>query len=116
MPHIVIHVSRALSEQFNMAALVDELHETLSKRQDANIQPKKVMSYAVIAEHARVGTQETPNNLIDIKLRLLPGRSDDMKANLCRELADVAKKHLKDSDLTARIRCTPEDLSPAMQS
>ena len=93
MPHIIVEHCETLTS-LDVPKLIDALHSDLGSRESVNIHGVK--SRAIPVQYVICGNQDEYDKMIHITLRLLPGRSSDIRREMAQGLADMAKKHVHD--------------------
>jgi 5-carboxymethyl-2-hydroxymuconate isomerase len=108
MPHITVEYCETLSA-VDIPKLVAALHEDLSTRETINLHGIK--SRAVPVKYVIVGDQTDYDKMIHITLKLLPGRSDDLRKEMAQGLAAAARQHASDTRIA--ITCEVVELDAA---
>ena len=99
MPHII--VEHTASMNLDMAKLLSQLHENLASQD--TVQIKAIKTRAVPVQHVILGTGSWSDKMLHITLKLLPGRSDQLKRTMSQDLHDVAKKFVQDDTITITV-------------
>ncbi len=106
MPHIVIEHSKGLEDTHDLRALCDDLWDKFAAH--PSVQDSKTLRTRTIAATAgRIGVE--PQSFAHATLLLIPGRSNDTRAELAQITLDTLVAHLPDvGSLTVRLT----DLNP----
>lgn len=110
MPHIVVEYTSGLSAHIRIQDLLSELHGRLGTHSEANIAPGRIVTRAHETKLYIIYDDGAPDHFIDIELRLVPGRSDEIVKTLCLELQDVARAFMKRHRLECVIKVNPVEL------
>ena len=106
MPHIVIEHSAGLHDSHDLQALCDVLWEALAAHPSVS-GPETVRTRTIAATASRIGVE--PQSFAHATLLLLPGRSEEVRADLARIVMEALQAHLPDvGSLTVRLT----DLNP----
>ena len=83
MPHVVIEYAQIIESEFNVAHLVDAVHQGAF---DSGLFPDAydIKTRALAYPHARMG--DTQDTFIHVTVRLLSGRNDDQKLQLTQSI------------------------------
>lgn len=100
MPHIVIEHS-GLGQNLDLASLSIKLHNTLSGHETINLAAIKTRT--IESSHANIGTSSMANKFIHITLLLLPGRSDELKLKIVKNLYDDTLLFLTDKNCSVSV-------------
>ena len=111
MPHIIVEYSDNLSAHVDIQSVVQALYETLCARQDAEIDPDRVLVRAYETKHYVLGTQKTADFLLIIQLLLVKGRSWEMMKSLAADLQEKAREIMADHNIEACVTAEPIELS-----
>lgn len=103
MPHIVVEYTDGINRAVDIPKLCSALHDDLATRESVDIHAIKTR--ALLVQYTIVGDGDEPDRMIHITLRLLPGRSDDLKCEMTQGLANVARDIAHHDD---RITITAE--------
>ncbi|MEM7680176.1 MAG: hypothetical protein AAF182_04160 [Pseudomonadota bacterium] len=90
MPHIIVEYTDILAPSLDVAKLLAGLHKNLSERETIKLEAIKTRAFPV--QYCVVGTGADHDKMVHINLRLLPGRSDDLKKEMAQGLHDFARK------------------------
>jgi len=93
MPHIIVEHTKV--PNLNVKAFLRDLHTNLAAHETVNISGIKTRSIPI--ENAAVGEEMQPNIFIHITLKLLAGRSDELRKTMAEGLFNVAKAHASDN-------------------
>jgi len=96
MPHIVVEYTKSLSE--DIPKLLTQLHDNLAGQDTINVHAVKTR--AIPVQHVIVGDAQGSDKMIHITLKLLPGRSDDLKKTMAQGLFDTAKAQTNDDNIS----------------
>ncbi len=101
MPHIIIEHSRGLEESHDLQALCDALWEAFAHHPVIN-GPDTVRTRTIAANASRIGVE--PQSFAHATLLLMPGRSEETRAELAQIILDTLDAHLPDvGSLTVRL-------------
>jgi len=101
MPHIIIEHSKGLEDSHNLQSLCDDLWKMFAEHPAVN-GPDTVRTRTMPATASRIGVE--PQTFAHATLLLLPGRSDETKAELAKMILDTLDAHLPDvGSLTVRL-------------
>ena len=99
MPHITVEYTETLSE--DIPKLLTELHNNLAQQETINVHGIKTR--AIPVQYVIVGDGQEPDKMIHIALKLLPGRSDDLKKTMAQGLFDTAKAKTHDDRISITV-------------
>ena len=99
MPHIIVEYTQGLSE--DIPKLLTALHNDLAPRDTINIHAIKTR--AIPIQYVIVGDGNEPDKMIHITLKLLPGRSDELKKQMAQGLFDTAKARTHDDRISITV-------------
>lgn len=99
MPHIVVEYTETLSNQVDIPKLLSDLHYDLAGRETVNLDAIKTR--AIPVQYAVVG--DGKEKMIHVTLRLLPGRSDELKSEMAQGLFDIAVKERHDDRVKVSV-------------
>lgn len=106
MPHITIEHSKGLEDSHDLQALCDALWEAFAVHPSVH-GPETVRTRTIAATASRIGVE--PQTFAHAELLLIPGRSEDTRAELAQMVMDALQSHLPDvGSLTVRLT----DLNP----
>ncbi|MCB1532069.1 MAG: hypothetical protein KDJ35_04275 [Alphaproteobacteria bacterium] len=88
MPHITVEYTETLS--VDMPKLLSALHKDLAGRESVNIHAIKTR--AIPVQYSIVGDGHEDDKMIHICLKLLPGRSDELRTEMAQGLQAAARK------------------------
>ncbi|MGK7752985.1 MULTISPECIES: 5-carboxymethyl-2-hydroxymuconate Delta-isomerase [unclassified Roseovarius] len=101
MPHIIIEHSRGLEDSHDLQALCDDLWQKFANHPSVT-SPDTVRTRTIAATASRIGVE--PQSFAHATLLLLPGRSDETRAELAQIVLDTLDSHLPDvGSLTVRL-------------
>lgn len=101
MPHITVEYSTNLTKKFNIQSLLQDLHDWLAEEKINGAKAfdiKNIKTRAIPLEHCIVGTEDQPNEMIHITLKILPKaeRDDEAKKKMAVGLHEVARDVVKE--------------------
>ncbi len=106
MPHIVIEHSTGLDRSHDLQALCDTLWQRFASHHSVK-GPDTVRTRTIAATAGRIGVE--PQTFAHATLLLIPGRSEETRADLAQIVMDELQAHLPDvGSLTVRLT----DLNP----
>lgn len=97
MPHIIVFHNL----NTDVKPLLHGLHEALSAHESVKMRQTK--TYSVPLQHAIVGTDEQPADMIHIQVRMKPGRPDEVRQHLSDILHDTARDFVNKSGLISSV-------------
>ncbi|MEL6990514.1 MAG: 5-carboxymethyl-2-hydroxymuconate isomerase [Pseudomonadota bacterium] len=101
MPHIIIEHSNGLEDSHDLQGLCDALWHDLAEH-PAITAPDTVRTRTIAATASRIGI--APQTFAHATMLLLPGRSDETRAELAQLILDHLDRHLSDvGSLTVRL-------------
>ena len=103
MPHIFVEYTDSIASNVDIPKLCAELHKDLATRESVDIHAIKTRATPV--QFTIVGDGHDPDKMIHITLRLLPGRSDELKAEMTGAFVKIARDIAHHDD---RITITAE--------
>lgn len=99
MPHIIVEHSDGLS--VDIPKLLSDLHDDLATRDTIDVHGVKTRSLPV--HNAIVGNGGDTDKLIHVTLRLMPGRSDDLKKEMAQGLFAIARQSTRDDRISVTV-------------
>jgi 5-carboxymethyl-2-hydroxymuconate isomerase len=102
MPHIIVEYTSTM--KLDMPELLSQLHESLAGQDTVKI--KAIKTRGVPVQHVIVGTGDWSDKMIHITLKLLPGRSDELKRTMAQDLHVIAKGFVKDDSASVTVEVT----------
>ena len=99
MPHIIVEYTDTLG--LAISDLLHDLHTDLAGRESVSI--GAIKTRAIPVKHCVVGEAGGPDTFIHIALKLLPGRSDELKKTMAQGLFDIAKTHATKDDVSLSV-------------
>lgn len=90
MPHIIVEYTDILEPSLDVPKLLSGLHNNLSERETIKLEAIKTRGVPV--KYTVVGTGSDHDKMVHIDLKLMPGRSDDLKKEMAQGLFDFARK------------------------
>jgi len=86
MPHIIFEYSSNIIEKNNLESLFPEIHQLLEQEISAKISECKTR--AIEHKSFLVGDANNKENaFIHLTIKIMPGRSDELKNNLAKEIS-----------------------------
>ena len=83
MPHIIVEHSSEVNDKIKVSKLNEILHKNVCENE--NFKPASVKTRSTEVNNVIIGTGEN-NNFIHVTVKILPGRSEDVKKSLSEEL------------------------------
>lgn len=102
MPHIIVEYTSTMKH--DIPELLSQLHENLAGQDTVKI--KAIKTRGIPVQHVIVGTGGWSDKMIHIALKLLPGRSDELKRTMSQDLHDVAKAFVQDDSVSITVEVT----------
>mgnify|MGYP001363855740 CR=1 FL=1 len=99
MPHIIVEYTDTLN--IDIPALLQDLHHDLAAREPVDI--NAIKTRAIPIKNCIVANDSASNAFIHIALKLLPGRSDDLKIQMTKGLHSIARKYANDPTLPVSV-------------
>ena len=99
VPHIIIETDAATAAKLDTKQLVGDLHITLAAQDTVNKSSIKTRLH--IAEVSMAGEDEVPG-FIAVLVKLLPGRTETLKAHMAEALLGVVK-NVVSPDVSASV-------------
>lgn len=99
MPHIIVEYTDHLN--LDVEKLTIELHRTLIQQE--TIKEEAVKTRAIPVKASVVGTAQCHDKFIHIALRLMPGRSDELRRDMSQALFDTARKITLDENVSITV-------------
>ncbi len=99
MPAIIVEYTEGIS--VDIPKLLSELHYNLAEKDTVNVHEIKTRAIPVL--YTIVGDGNEPDQLIHIALKLLPGRSDDLRKTMAQGLFDIATKIVRNDRITITV-------------
>ena len=112
MPHIRLEYSENVPALDNFQALFADIHRVLHEQ--GAIALDNCKSRARQAGHCYVGDGDPANAFVDLRIEIVSGRSEELKAVLAEACLDVLKRHYREHladqlQLTAGIYDIPRE-------
>lgn len=104
MPHIIVEYTETLSTSEDIPALLTALHNDLAARDTIDIHGIKTRATPI--KFVVVGDAQEQDKMIHITLKLLPGRSDELRNIMSKGLADIARAKTHDDRITITVETT----------
>ncbi len=90
MPHIIVeHTEDTIQDP---RAILTDLHETLGKEESVDI--GRIKTRAHLVSPCIVGEGDRPDQMIHITLKLMPGRDDETRSRMAKNLHAAIRKHI----------------------
>lgn len=86
MPHIIVEYTRDIDD---VSGLLDGLHDTLAAQETAKLEAIKTR--ALPLDHYVVGDR-SKSSMVHVTLKLMPGRSNELKNTMTTALEAVVKE------------------------
>ena len=99
MPHIIVEYSP--EADLDIPHLLRNLHGELSTKETVSL--ASIKTRAIPVESTFVGEEATPNLMVHITVKLLPGRSDDLKRSMAMGLRDAALPYLGEKKINLSV-------------
>lgn len=99
MPHIIVEYTDHLN--LDLEKLTIELHRTLVEQD--TIKEEAIKTRAIPVKATVVGTAKCHDKMIHIALKLLPGRSDELRKNMAEALFATARKVSLDENISITV-------------
>lgn len=99
MPHIIVEYSEHLS--VDIPKLLEEIHYDLAEKETINIHTIK--SRAKPVQYTIVGDGKDPDLMIHVTVRMLPGRSNELKKLMAQSIYDKARKAVPDDRINLSV-------------
>lgn len=99
MPHIIVEYSDDLSVE--PQSLIKGLHDSLAAQD--TVTHAAITARATPIKYCSVGEDEHPNSFVHILVKLLPGRSDELRAKMTKGLQETARSHITDSSVNISV-------------
>ena len=99
MPHIIVEYTDHLN--LDLEKLTIELHRTLVEQD--TIKEEAIKTRAIPVKATVVGTGKCHDKMIHIALKLLPGRSDELRKTMAEALFATARKVSLDENIAISV-------------
>jgi 5-carboxymethyl-2-hydroxymuconate isomerase len=99
MPHIIVEYSDNLA--LEVEKLASELHQTLC--QQPTVIAAAVKTRIVPVQACIIGDNRKIGKMLHICLKLLPGRSDDLRKTMAQALFDAVGAIVKDPNISITV-------------
>lgn len=99
MPHIIVEYTDHLN--VDLEKLTIELHRTLVGQE--TVKEEAVKTRAIPVKATVVGTGKCHDKMIHIQLKLLPGRSDELRQSMAEALFNTVKKVVFDDHISISV-------------
>lgn len=112
MPQITVDYSAELDDAFDRRGFAQALHPLVAETVTTKIAACKTRFRRV--DESVVADAATGDAILHISIGLLPGRTDEIKAQLTESVLELLTAHLKDADgLTVHASAETRDLDPS---
>lgn len=101
MPHIVVEHTKRLLDEPAHAAMLKALHERVAAEPSVDI--KRIKTRSIPLEDAIVGDDNMDDLMIHITLKLLSGRSAELRKSIALDLQTIARGFL---ERCGKTQCT----------
>jgi 5-carboxymethyl-2-hydroxymuconate isomerase len=95
MPHIVVEHTKRLMDEPTHAAFLKALHERVAAEPSVDI--KRIKTRSIPLEDAIVGDDSMEDWMIHIALKLMSGRSAELRKSIALDLQKIARDFLERS-------------------
>lgn len=92
MPHIVVEHSKRLFDEVTRTALLEALHKRVADEPSVDI--KAIKTRSIPLEDVIVGDEHDADLMIHITVRLLPGRSVEVRKGISSDAIKIAHEFL----------------------
>ena len=99
MPHIIVEHTDTLN--LDWGKLLDALHTDLAEKDTIDIHAIKTRSIPV--KYTLVGDQHDRDSFIHITLKLLEGRSEELRRSMAESLHAIARRHAHDNRIAISV-------------
>ena len=106
MPHLTLETSANIDQEIQTEELFSELHELLASVADLDI--KNCKSRLVHLDKTYIGRGEPQNAFIHLEIRLLAGRSPELKGRIGRECLKFLESYFSSSAADHALQITVE--------
>lgn len=110
MPHLTVEYSENLAEKLDLLVLLKDLQKCLASDDDANIDGARILARAHGTTNF-ISTDQYPDAFIAVELRLLKGRTSDVRKNLAAKLHDTSCAFLEKHNLKACVTVEAVELA-----
>ncbi len=101
MPHITLEYSDTLADRQDIPKLVSLLHKSLATQETVNIHGIK--SRAMPVQYTIVGDGKDRDQMMHVTLKLLPGRSDELRHKMAADLRETLHNHMHDDSIAVTV-------------
>ena len=99
MPHIIIEYTDHLN--IDVPKLTIGLHHILTQQE--TIKEEAIKTRALPVKGTVVGTGKCHDKMVHIELKLLPGRSDELRKTMAQALIETARKIILDENISLSV-------------
>ncbi|MEE1807837.1 5-carboxymethyl-2-hydroxymuconate Delta-isomerase [Streptomyces sp. BE133] len=111
MPQITVDYSAELDDSFDRRGFALALHPLVAETVTTKIAGCKTRFRRI--EEFVAGDAATGDAVLNISIALLPGRTDELKAQLTDSVLELLAAHLKPVDVTVHASAETRDLDPS---
>ena len=98
MPHLDVKMSYGISSKIRPDDLLRKLHDVLSEQE--TIKLEQIKSKMFISDFEYIGdVVETPQDYVHVEIKLMPGRSQEIKQTISKSLHEVVVKEIESANL-----------------
>jgi 5-carboxymethyl-2-hydroxymuconate isomerase len=108
MPHIIVEYSQDLKRAFSIAAMIEDLHNSIVGLHGVTLDRLKTRAHGT--DDFFIGGQGNWTNFVHINLRLMPGRTDEQRQELSHILYNAAEKYTSISSLPVTLTVETSEL------
>jgi 5-carboxymethyl-2-hydroxymuconate isomerase len=102
MPHIAMNYSKELESLINIPEMLHDLHLDLASRETVLIEAIK--TYAMPIQYCEVALDNGYKSMIHIIIKVLPGRSIELKQEMTLGLRKIVKSYIKECSVTVELQ------------
>ena len=93
MPHIIIEHNKTTNKQIDLSHLAKEVHSTLAAQETVSLESIKTRTIEIENVIVADGSH---NQMVHIEIRLLSGRSEELKEKMAKAVHEKANNILSD--------------------
>lgn len=101
MPHITVEYSDHIAASLDFPEMLSALHADLADKETIDINAIKTRARA--SEFSIVGDGRSASGFVHITLRLLPGRSEILRAEMAKSLFETAKGYIEAGQIALSV-------------
>lgn len=94
MPHVILECSENIAGQLNVNSLFAEIHSVLAKQLPTELSSCK--SRCVVHNMFYLGDGHQSNAFVHMSVKILSGRTDEIKNSLGNQLVILLRDHFQD--------------------